>query len=164
MEPLPPSLLELDAYLLSKIGKDARRRAAIRLAERELRLWHLAVLAALNDFGPHIQRDLASRLGLDPSDVVKILDELTARGQVERTRDPVDRRRVQARLTPDGRAVLTELLAEARTVDEQLLAPLDPDEREQLHGLLARVLDHSLREPSAAVDRDVTGVPARRYR
>ena len=151
MESLPPSLLELDAYLLSKIGKDARRRAAIRLAERELRLWHLAVLAALDDFGPHVQRELASRLGLDPSDVVKVLDELTARGQVERTRDPTDRRRVQARLTADGRAVLTELLAEARTDDEDLLAPLSPAERKQLHGLLTRVLDHVRAESPGGV-------------
>lgn len=151
METLPPSLLELDAYLLSKIGKDARRRAAIRLAERELRLWHLAVLAALDDFGPHVQRELAVRLGLDPSDVVKVLDELTARGHVERTRDPADRRRVQARLTPEGRVALAELLAEARTTDEDLLAPLDPAEREQLHGLLRRVLDHVRAESPGAV-------------
>lgn len=151
METLPPSLLELDAYLLSKIGKDARRRAAIRLAERELRLWHLAVLAALDDFGPHVQRELAVRLGLDPSDVVKVLDELTARGHVERTRDPADRRRVQARLTPEGRVALAELLAEARTTDEDLLAPLDAAEREQLHGLLRRVLDHVRAESPGAV-------------
>jgi MarR family transcriptional regulator, lower aerobic nicotinate degradation pathway regulator len=151
MESLPPSLLELDAYLLSKIGKDARRRAAIRLAERELRLWHLAVLAALADFGPLVQRELAARLGLDPSDVVKVLDELTTRGQVERTRDPADRRRVQARLTPDGHAALAVLLAEARTTDEELLAPLDPAEREQLHGLLTRVLDHARAESPGAV-------------
>lgn len=151
MESLPPSLLELDAYLLSKIGKEARRRAAIGLAEHELRLWHLAVLAALDDFGPHVQRELASRLGVDPSDMVKVLDELTARGQVERTRDPADRRRVQARLTPAGRAVLTDLLAEARATDEGLLAPLDPAEREQLHGLLTRVLDHVRAESPGAV-------------
>jgi DNA-binding MarR family transcriptional regulator len=151
METLPPSLLELDAYLLSKIGKEARRRTAVRLAERELRLWHLAVLAALDDFGPHVQRELAVRLGLDPSDVVKVLDELTVRGHVERTRDPADRRRVQARLTPDGRVALAELLAEARTTDEDLLAPLDPAEREQLHGLLRRVLDHVRTESPGAV-------------
>jgi len=151
MESLPPSLLELDAYLLSKIGKDARRRAAVRLAERELRLWHMAVLAALEDFGPLVQRELAARLGLDPSDVVKVLDELTARGQVERTRDPADRRRVQARLTPAGHAVLAELLAEARATDENLLAPLDPAERQQLHGLLTRVLDHVHAENPGAV-------------
>ena len=142
MESLPPSLLKLDAYLLSKIGKDARRRSAIRLAERELRLWHLAVLAALEDFGPQVQRELASRLGVDPSDMVKVLDDLTAHGHVERSRDPADRRRVQARLTPAGHAALTELLAEAHAADEELLAPLNPAEREQLHGFLTRMLDH----------------------
>jgi MarR family transcriptional regulator, lower aerobic nicotinate degradation pathway regulator len=109
------------------------------------------VLAALDDFGPHVQRELASRLGLDPSDVVKVLDELTARGQVERTRDSADRRRVQVRLTADGRAALAELLTEARATDEDLLAPLDPAEREQLHGLLTRVLDHVRAESSGGV-------------
>jgi DNA-binding MarR family transcriptional regulator len=151
MEPLPPSLLAFDAYLLSKIGKEARRRAAIRLARRELRLWHLAVLAALDDFGPHVQRELASRLGLDPSDVVKVLDDLTARGQVERTRDPADRRQVQARLTADGHAALTELLADARTADEDLLAPLSLAERAQFHGFLTRLLDHVRAESPGAV-------------
>jgi DNA-binding MarR family transcriptional regulator len=151
MESLPPSLLELDAYLLSKIGKEARRRAALHLAERDLRLWHLAVLAALDDFGPHVQRELASRLGLDPSDVVKVLDDLTDHGHVERTRDTADRRRVQARLTLSGHTALSELLAEARATDEDLLAPLDPAEREQLHGLLARVLDHVRTEDAGSV-------------
>jgi DNA-binding MarR family transcriptional regulator len=151
MESLPPSLLKLDAYLLSKIGKDARRRAATRLAQHELRLWHLAVLAALDDFGPQVQRELAFRLGLDPSDVVKVLDELTTRGQVERTRDPADRRRVHARLTPDGHTALAELLAEARVTDEELLAPLTAAEREQLHRLLTRVLEHVSAESPGAV-------------
>ena len=41
------------------------------------------VLAALDDFGPHVQRELASRLGVDPSDMVKVLDELTARAIAE---------------------------------------------------------------------------------
>ncbi|HTJ67764.1 MAG TPA: MarR family transcriptional regulator [Actinospica sp.] len=140
MEPLPPSLLELNAYLLSKVGKTARQSAATRLAEHGLLMRHLAVLAALGDFGPHIQRDLAVRLGQDPSDIVKTLDDLAARGQIERTRDPADRRRSAVSLTDEGRRALADLLDESTAAEDELLAPLSPAERELLHALLLRLL------------------------
>jgi DNA-binding MarR family transcriptional regulator len=135
----PTTLTSLTTYLLSKTGKSARTRLTARLAGRGLRLWHMAVLAALADFGPHAQRELAERLGIDPSDIVKILDELGAGGHVERTRDQADRRRLSVSLTEPGRALLAALTAEAEEVQEQVLAPLSPAERAQLHALLARL-------------------------
>src|SRR5262245_17503400 len=113
---LPPSLLGLETYLLSRVGKVARGRFADRLAARGLRLWHMAVLAALADFGPHAQRDLGIRLDIHPSDVAKIVDELASAGQVERTRDRADRRRMSVRITRTGRALLRALENEARQV------------------------------------------------
>ncbi|MGE7434910.1 MarR family winged helix-turn-helix transcriptional regulator [Kitasatospora sp. NPDC001175] len=135
----PPSLTALTTYLLSKVGKTARTRLAERLAEHGQRLWHMAVLAALADFGPHAQRDLAARLGIDPSDMVKIVDELATAGQVERNRDQTDRRRVSVTLTPAGRSALAALTAEANAVQDAVLAPLTEPERAQLHALLTRV-------------------------
>jgi DNA-binding MarR family transcriptional regulator len=135
----PPSLLDLSTYLLSKIGRTARTRLADRLAARGLKLWHMAVLAALADFGPHVQRELSLRLGVDPSDVAKVVDELASAGYVDRARDPADRRRVAVTLTPEGRAALADLDAEARRVQDELLAPLRPEERTQLAGMLRRV-------------------------
>ncbi|MFG1806745.1 MarR family winged helix-turn-helix transcriptional regulator [Streptomyces sp. NPDC049040] len=135
----PPTLTALTTYLLSRTGKTARGRLAAELAEDGLRLWHMAVLAALADFGPHSQRDLADRLTIDPSDIVKILDDLTAAGHVTRTRDPADRRRVQVRLTPAGRTALDGLLTRAEAVQADLLAPLEPAERATLHDLLSRI-------------------------
>src|SRR6478752_10280988 len=116
MSETPPSLLGLTTYLLSKTGKAARSRLAARLAERDLRLWHMAVLSALIDFGPHVQRELASRLGIDRSDIVKIVDDLALAGLVDRARDTADRRRVTVTPTPAGRAVLAELQDDARSV------------------------------------------------
>ncbi|MEV4560222.1 MarR family winged helix-turn-helix transcriptional regulator [Kitasatospora sp. NPDC049285] len=135
----PPSLLELTAYLLSRVGKTARGRLAERLAADGLRLFHLAMLAALADFGPHTQRDLARRLGLDPSDLAKAADQLAAAGHLDRTRDPADRRRLTLTLTTAGRTRLAELTAEAEAVQAELLAPLDAAERVQLHALLLRL-------------------------
>ncbi|MFB7620152.1 MarR family winged helix-turn-helix transcriptional regulator [Kitasatospora sp. NPDC056181] len=135
----PPALLGLTTYLLSRTGKTARGRLAERLSQRGLRLWDMAVLAALDDFGPHAQRDLVRRLGVDASDMAKVADQLAGAGYVERIRDPADRRRVSVSITGAGRAVLAELDAEARTVQDEILAPLDPEERRALHRLLLRV-------------------------
>ncbi|WP_327292296.1 MarR family winged helix-turn-helix transcriptional regulator [Streptomyces sp. NBC_01198] len=135
----PPTLTALTTYLLSRTGKTARGRLAAELAEQGLRLWHMAVLAALADFGPHTQRDLADRLAIDPSDMVKVLDDLTAAGHVTRTRDPADRRRVRVTLTPAGRSALAALVTGAESVQAALLAPLTPAERATLHGLLGRL-------------------------
>ncbi|MFC9438790.1 MarR family transcriptional regulator [Nocardia sp. NPDC057030] len=140
---LPPSLLGLDIYLLSRMGKVARGRFADRLAERGLRLWHMAILAALADFGAHAQRDLAERLAIHPSDVAKVVDELAAAGQVERARDAADRRRVTVRITRAGRAALAALDKEAGRVADDLLAPLNARERAQLSQLMRRVFDHA---------------------
>ncbi|GAA4040302.1 MarR family winged helix-turn-helix transcriptional regulator [Nonomuraea soli] len=136
----PPTLLALSAYLLSRAGKSARARVAVHLAAEGLRLWHMAVLAALADFGPHVQGDLAARLGIDRSDMVKVVDELSEAGFVERTRDPADRRRVHVSLTPAGEAALRRLVSDAGAVDDSLLRPLDPEERATLRTLLLKIL------------------------
>ncbi|WNI20620.1 MarR family winged helix-turn-helix transcriptional regulator [Streptomyces sp. ITFR-16] len=143
MNETPPSLLGLTTYLMSKTGKTARSRLAERLAERGLRLRHMAVLAALADFGPHVQRELAARLSIDRSDIVKIVDELGAAGLVERERDTGDRRRVTVTVTPAGRTLLDGLQAEALDVQDTVLAPLNARERKQLTALLKRVHDRT---------------------
>lgn len=135
----PPSLTGLTTYLLSRTGKAARGRLAGRFGERGLRLWHHAVLAALADFGPHVQRELAARLVIDASDMAKIVEELAGGGYVARARDAADRRRVTVTLTDDGRGLLAELDAEAEAVQDEILAPLSGAERAQLNELLRKV-------------------------
>ncbi|MFJ5228832.1 MarR family winged helix-turn-helix transcriptional regulator [Kitasatospora sp. NPDC088391] len=129
----------MTTYLLSRTGKDARSRLAERLAADGLRLYHHAALAALADLGPHTQRELADRLRLDPSDLAKAADLLAARGWIDRTRDPADRRRLTLTLTPAGRTRLSALQDEARDVQDAVLAPLDPAGRAALHALLLRL-------------------------
>ncbi|MFJ8853051.1 MarR family winged helix-turn-helix transcriptional regulator [Streptomyces sp. NPDC102437] len=91
---------------------------------------------------PHAQRELASRLGIDRSDIVKIVDDLALAGLVDRARDTGDRRRVTVTPTSAGRAVFAELQDEALSVQKTLLAPLTARERVQLAALLSRVHAH----------------------
>lgn len=145
----PPTLLGRTTYLMSRTGKTARSRLAERLADRGLRLRHMAVLAALVDFGPHVQRELASRLGIDRSDIVKIIDELGAAGLVDRARDLTDRRRVTVTVSPAGRVLLDHIEADATAVQDEVLAPLNARERARLTALLARVHRHLQDEPGS---------------
>ncbi|MER7467999.1 MarR family transcriptional regulator [Streptomyces sp. NPDC097981] len=138
-----PRLTSLTPYLLSTVGKAARTLVGDRLAAHGLRLWDMAVLAALADHGPQPQRDLAERLDVHPSDVVKVLDGLARLGYVDRERDTADRRRVLASISEPGRRLLDELAAETAAVRDQLLAPLDEAERATLHELLLRVHAHA---------------------
>ncbi|MFJ9641472.1 MarR family winged helix-turn-helix transcriptional regulator [Streptomyces sp. NPDC101206] len=134
-----PGLAAFTPYLLSKVGRTARARVGDRLAARGLRMWHMAVLSSLAADGPQPQRDLATRLAVHPSDMAKVLDELTRAGWVDRERDSDDRRRITATLTAAGRTALAELEAEVAAVQDALLAPLDADERNTLHRLLLRL-------------------------
>ncbi|KUL46126.1 MarR family transcriptional regulator [Streptomyces sp. NRRL F-4489] len=135
----PPSLTSSTTYLLAKVGKRARGLLAERLAAQGLRPWHLATLAALADFGPHAQRDLAERLAIHTSDMAKLLDELAGRDLLTRDRDPGDRRRVLVGITPAGREALTALTGAAESVQDTVLDPLTAEERTVLHGLLLRL-------------------------
>jgi DNA-binding MarR family transcriptional regulator len=53
--------------------------------------------------------DLAQTLGVTPPTVTASLDRLVAHGLVLRQDDPIDRRLVIARATPEGRALLGRL-------------------------------------------------------
>ncbi|WP_329285878.1 MarR family winged helix-turn-helix transcriptional regulator [Streptomyces sp. NBC_00691] len=154
----PPSVLDLNAYLMYALGKVARRRLTERLEARGLRLWHLTVMALLADLGPQMKTALASRLDMNASDLVKIVNDLARIGQVHCVRDRTDRRRVVVQLTPEGRTYLAGLSAEIASADDEILAPLDAAEREQLASLLRRVHGH-LERPRAGAARGRGGVP-----
>lgn len=153
----PPSVLDLNAYLVYAIGKAARRRLTAKLTEHGLRLWHLTVLTLLSDLGPQSKGTLATRLDMNASDLVKIVNDLNRAGHVDCTRDTEDRRRVVVGLTESGRAALGRLNADIASADEEFLEPLSVPERAQLGSLLRRVHRHSDTTPSHTVHEESGG-------
>ncbi|MFD6364353.1 winged helix DNA-binding protein [Streptomyces roseolus] len=147
----PPSVLDLNAYLMYAIGKAARRRLTERLAAHNLRLWHLTVMAMVADLGPQMKTLLAARLDMNSSDLVKIVNDLVRTGHVDCARDPLNRRRILVRLTPEGRAYLDLLNADIASTDDEVLAPLNASEREVLASLLRRVHHHLEPGPAGTV-------------
>ncbi|MFG2710994.1 MarR family transcriptional regulator [Streptomyces goshikiensis] len=150
----PPSVLDLNAYLVYAIGKAARRRLTAKLTEHGLRLWHLTVLALLCDLGPQSKGTLATRLDMNASDLVKVVNDLSRSGYVECVRDTADRRRVVVELTREGRTAVSRLNADIAATDEEFLAPLSGPERAQLGSLLGRVHRHFDTTPTHTVHED----------
>ncbi|SEP65570.1 MarR family winged helix-turn-helix transcriptional regulator [Microlunatus flavus] len=99
-----------------------------------------AVLAALDELGPLSQAEIGRSLGLDRANVNRIATRLEQEGLIARTQDPDDGRRQVLTATPAGTARLAGLERSARRVQDELLAALDVDEREQLRLLLDKVL------------------------
>ncbi|MFK8844134.1 MarR family winged helix-turn-helix transcriptional regulator [Streptomyces sp. Ac-502] len=74
-----------------------------------------------------------------PSLVVQLADHLEALGAIERVRDPADRRRQRLTLTEGGSRLLGAAGGLAEALDEELTAPLTPEDRAALSRILERL-------------------------
>lgn len=85
------------------------------------------------------QRTLARTIGLDTSTIAGVIDRLEARGLMQRSASPDDRRVRLLSLTPDGHALLAASRPSVLSAQERLLEPLPPGERREFMRML-RVL------------------------
>lgn len=93
--------------------------------------------------------------------MTKRLDGLERAGLVERQPDPTDRRGRLVALTDHGREVVDAALLDHLDNEQRLLGAPDPGEREQLAGLLRKLLvSPPIRELDPAADRHEPGAIA----
>jgi DNA-binding MarR family transcriptional regulator len=133
-------------YLLGKVGAVARQRWTATLAQTGVSPNQFLVLMALAETGPVCQQFLAGVIGIDPRNIVPILDSVEARGLVSRETDPADRRRRLIELTRAGRHIAAELSALGAQTERDLLAPVPDADQESLRRILRTVLD-AYRQP-----------------
>jgi MarR family transcriptional regulator, lower aerobic nicotinate degradation pathway regulator len=118
-----------------------------RIAERTLQPFGLrpkefAVLTAIDAMGARSQQSLAHSIGIDRTTMVSVVDRLERGGLVTRARDASDRRKYAIELTERGRTLLHSELNAAMLVSlDEFLHPLAPDEREEFHRLLGRLVN-----------------------
>ncbi|MEU2238275.1 MarR family winged helix-turn-helix transcriptional regulator [Streptomyces sp. NPDC018338] len=129
----------LPTWLVGRVAARGRGLVTDAIAGEGLKLAHHAVLAATAEYGPVAQADLGRRLAVDPKDMVGILNHLQKAGLVLRAPDPADRRKNAVTVTAEGVAVLGRCAALAEGANSRLLAPLAPDEQNQLIALLTRL-------------------------
>ncbi|MFN2607177.1 MAG: MarR family winged helix-turn-helix transcriptional regulator [Acidimicrobiales bacterium] len=144
------------AYLLVRLGFHAAARFAEALRPLGLEPRHYGMLTRVAAHEGRSQQALGELLGLNPTRMVFLVDDLEARGLVERRRNPADRRSNAIHLTPDGRELLATANAARAGHEAALGAALSAAERAQLTALLRRVLtdqgidEHSLPGPPPA--------------
>jgi MarR family transcriptional regulator, lower aerobic nicotinate degradation pathway regulator len=126
-------------WLLSRAHNHAQNLLAAAFATEGLRGYHFRVLAALDQYGPASQADIGRSTGIDRSDVVATLCDLIERGLAARRADDADRRRNIVKITKRGLAVLARLDTQLDRVQQAVLAPLTPPERESLVRLLTKL-------------------------
>lgn len=99
------------------------------------------VLATLRRWDrPMTPTELSRSVLVTSGTVAKRLDRLERRGLVRRSPRPDDGRGRLVELSPDGAALADELAARHWANEQQLIAVLDEDEREQLGALLRKLL------------------------
>jgi DNA-binding MarR family transcriptional regulator len=91
---------------------------------------------------PISQREVSERLGVHPSDMVKVIDQLESYGLITRVRAEGDRRRYDLTITPKGQQVLDRFSEVSREVDEVFYGSLSAAEQKQLEKLLSKLVDH----------------------
>jgi DNA-binding MarR family transcriptional regulator len=138
----PKELRTKTSFLLKRLGFLLKERSLEAYESTGLSPYDHGVLALLDEDPRETQAMIADALGYDRSHLVGVLDDLEARGLIERRRDPADRRRHLVSLTPAGKEAVERLRAVAKQVDDEFFEPLDADERRQLTALLTRVAIH----------------------
>ncbi len=103
-----------------------------------------ALFAPLNVLGARqgvIQQELSTDMGIDPSAMVKLINELEEAGLAERRRRPNDRRAWEVVITPKGRRTLDRAKQLAAEIENEVLGGLTASDRRQLLELLRRALE-----------------------
>jgi DNA-binding MarR family transcriptional regulator len=129
------------AFLLAQLGAHAASQFAERLKVLSLAPSDAGILRLLRRTAGVSQQELGTRLGIHPSRLVAILDNLEKRGMVERRANPDDRRLYSLHLAKGGEEVLGRIGRIAREHQQALLAALNAGERETLANLLQRIAD-----------------------
>ena len=144
------------AYLLVQLGFHVARQFSEWLAPLGLEPRHAGVLFRLAANEGLSQQAIGELIGLNPTRMVFLVDELEQRGLVERRRNAADRRSYALHLTAQGREKLREVRASGSRHQDEIGGSLIRDERVQLTSLLRK-----LAAEQGITESDFPGIPPR---
>jgi DNA-binding MarR family transcriptional regulator len=125
------------AFLLAQLGAHATERITERLKAISLSPAHIGLLRVIAAAPGQSQQAVAERVGVHPSRLVALIDDLERQGFVER-RSNRDDRRLHA-LHPAPGDKLREIAKIAAAHEQDICAALSADERGQMRELLVRI-------------------------
>jgi DNA-binding MarR family transcriptional regulator len=132
--------------LIPRLSKQMMRRSTPEMLGMDLRL--LVALSYLGDHDGAPQQELVDVFCMDAKNVVLLLNELEDGGYLLRRRDAEDRRRHRVYITAAGRNALDRAAKAQARVEDEVLAALDPEERETLWRLLSQAVQGAEPRPA----------------
>jgi DNA-binding MarR family transcriptional regulator len=133
--------------LVTQLNKAIHRRSSEELLG--MRVKPYIALGFIRDHPGVSQQELETAMFMDANGVVLLLNELESARYLIRRRDVQDRRRHIIELTNGGRHALERADKARETLEGEVLAVLDPEERATLKNLMWRVLE-GLLQPAAS--------------
>ena len=132
---------EFAGQLFFRLWRVSHTRTAEALESLGLTTARFGRLNVLGTREGAIQQELGSAMGIDPSTMVSLIDQLESAGLAERRPRPTDRRAREVAITPNGRRVLERARRLATQVEDDVLRGLSPAERQRMLALLRRAVD-----------------------
>ena len=136
----PEPLRTSTGFLITRIHARMHREFMTALTPVDLEPRHFGCLTALTATGPVSQAELARHVGVSGASMVQIVDDLEARGLVERRRLPSDRRTQVLHLAPTVPQVVAEAGVLAAGTAQDLLSALTAAQLRRLMTLLQRLV------------------------
>src|SRR4051794_20358379 len=131
---------EFAGQLFFRLWRASHTRIAVALESLGLTPPSFGLLNLIGARDGAIQQELGSAMGIDPSTMVSLIDQLESAGLAKRRPCPTDRRAREVAITPKGRRLLERGRRMAMQVEDEVLGGLSAAERRELLALLRRAL------------------------
>jgi DNA-binding MarR family transcriptional regulator len=139
---------EFAGQLFFRLWRATHTRTAEALGSIGLAPARFALLNVLGARDGAIQQQLSSEMAMDPSAMVKLIDEVEGAGLAERRRRPGDRRAWEVVITAEGRRILGRARQLVVQVEDDVLGGLTAGDRCRLLALLRQALVSAPPQPA----------------
>ena len=136
-------ILASTCFQLGVAGSRITQSFSRRIERTGLAHKQVGLLAVVDAGLASSQREIAAQLGVAPSLVVSLVDQLVNIGAVRRTRSTRDRRVQAVEITDEGRGLLRLAADVVETLDIDLRKHLSPGDQQDLDRLLPLLLQSS---------------------
>jgi DNA-binding MarR family transcriptional regulator len=126
-------------YWLRRLSDAVHTSFERRIAARGVTVAQWNVLVTVYHGEGRTTAEVARFVDIDAGAVSRLVDRLVGKGLMERSPDPASRRRVTLSLTPEGRALVPDLIRIADENDAEFFAGLAPAEKAALMAVLRRL-------------------------
>src|SRR5215208_2590935 len=134
---------EFAGQLFFRLWRASHERTATALQSIDMTPALFGVLNFLGARKGAIQQEIGAAMGIDPSTMVSLIDQLEKEGLAKRRPHPSDRRAREVSVTPKGRRLLERSRKMALEAQDEVLRGLTIAERRQLRKLLRRALSEA---------------------